>query len=109
VPQQPVRVSVRAEPRRGVVIEVRNGGVIPPDLLPIIFDPFRRGELRERRSGGLGLGLFITREIVEAHRGSLGVVCSDDETVFTVELPRGPDGSGTVGPAGSPRQPLPAG
>jgi signal transduction histidine kinase len=97
--QRPVQVSVRADPLRGVVIEVRNGGVIPPDLLPIIFDPFRRGELRERRSGGLGLGLFITREIVAAHRGSLGVVCSDDETVVTVELPRGPDASGTAGPA----------
>jgi signal transduction histidine kinase len=96
--QRPVRVSLRADPRRGVVIEVRNGGIIAPDLLPIIFDPFRRGELRERRSGGLGLGLFITREIVAAHRGNLGVVCSDDETVFTVELPRGPDASGTAGP-----------
>jgi signal transduction histidine kinase len=113
--QRPVRVSVRADSRRGVVIEVRNGGVIPPDLLPIIFDPFRRGELRERRNGGLGLGLFITREIVAAHRGSLGVVCSDDETVFTVELPRGPDGPGTAGPAspnpgpGKPGQGLPRG
>jgi signal transduction histidine kinase len=112
-PQQPIRVSMRADPRRGVVIEVRNGGIIPADLLPIIFDPFRRGELHERRSGGLGLGLFITREIVEAHRGSLGVACSDDETVFTVELPRGPDASDTTAPtspgSAKPGQDLPQG
>jgi signal transduction histidine kinase len=90
-PEHPVRVSIRAEAPTGVRITVRNGGTIPADLLPIIFDPFRRGELRERRGGGLGLGLFITREIVVAHRGNLAVACSDDETVFTVELPRGPE------------------
>lgn len=112
-PEHPVRVSIRAEAPAGVRITVRNGGTIPADLLPIIFDPFRRGELRERRGGGLGLGLFITREIVVAHRGNLAVACSDDETVFTVELPRGPDppgptAPGAVDPGGYPGERAPA-
>jgi len=49
-----------------------DGGGIDSDLLPHIFDRFRQGESTKGRShGGLGLGLAIVRELVEAHGGSV--------------------------------------
>lgn len=85
----PVEVRWRGDASAGV-IEVANQGVpIPPDVLPRLFEPFRRGE-RERPGGrdGLGLGLFIAREIVVAHGGKIEARSTPEETVFAVSLPR---------------------
>jgi signal transduction histidine kinase len=69
-----------------VRLEVRNHGApIPAEQLPKIFEPFRRGD---RSRQGLGLGLFITREIVRAHCGAIEVRSDTEETVFTVRWPR---------------------
>jgi PAS domain S-box-containing protein len=77
-----------------VVVEIANEGPpIPPDVLPRLFQPFRRAE-RQRAGGrdGLGLGLFIARAIAAAHGGALEVRSGQDErTVFTLRLPRGSD------------------
>jgi len=81
-----VRIDGRDESR--VTVDVRSVGTIAADLLPVVFEPFQDGELQNRR-GGLGLGLFITREIVAAHRGSVGVISAGDATTFTLSLPRG--------------------
>jgi len=56
-----------------LVIEVIDQGMgIEPDLLPRIFDAFEQGKPTiTRRFGGLGLGLAISRSIVEEHRGRL--------------------------------------
>ncbi|MFP2930671.1 ATP-binding protein, partial [Pyxidicoccus sp. 3LG] len=75
------------------VLEVHNPGApIPAPQLATLFDPFRQaGRAREkaRRRGGLGLGLFIVREIVQAHGGAVHVSSSElDGTTFTVTLPR---------------------
>jgi PAS domain S-box-containing protein len=89
-PAKPVRVEARTDPHR-VIISVHNVGPrIPEDLLPKLFDPFRRGERDSRVAGtaGLGLGLFISREIVLAHGGSIEVYSTVDEgTTFRVQLP----------------------
>jgi signal transduction histidine kinase len=74
-----------------VVAAVHNGGrAIPTAILPSLFDPFRRGDDRgPSRSPGVGLGLFISREIVRAHGGGIEVRSSDaDGTTLTVRLPR---------------------
>ncbi len=77
-----------------VVLSVRNGGPpIPPDALPTIFEPLVRGTPSEvhkpRRPGSIGLGLYIAREIVTAHGGTIDVKSSEEAgTVFTVRLPR---------------------
>ncbi|MCU1282692.1 MAG: Histidine protein kinase AsgD, partial [bacterium] len=71
-----------------VTLTVRNSGApIAPELLPVMFDPFRRGNASS--SGGLGLGLFITQQIVHAHGGTIDVMSSAESgTTFAVRLPR---------------------
>ena len=74
-----------------VTLVVSNAGSIPKDLLPVIFDPFRGRSEPTRRSEGLGLGLYIVRQIVEAHGGRVEVSSGAGErTRFTVLLPRQP-------------------
>jgi sigma-B regulation protein RsbU (phosphoserine phosphatase) len=71
-----------------VTVAVTSSGTIPSELLPLVFEPFQSGQLRSRK-GGLGLGLFITREIAQAHLGTLEVLSALDTTTFTMSLPRG--------------------
>ena len=74
-----------------VSLAVHNHGpAIPAELLPAIFDPFRGQARRSSRSSdGLGLGLFICRELVTAHGGEISVQSTDEAgTSFTVRLPR---------------------
>jgi signal transduction histidine kinase len=75
-----------------VVIDVANQGEpIPPATLPFIFDAFRKGRtVHPSRTQGLGLGLFIVRQIARSHGGSIAVTSSaSDGTTFRVRLPRG--------------------
>jgi K+-sensing histidine kinase KdpD len=87
---EPVRVDVRAE-GDDAVISVRNRGPrISPELLPHIFDPFKRGARgpsTERPAHGLGLGLYIVSEIVRSHGGRIDAQSTPEETSFTVSLP----------------------
>jgi signal transduction histidine kinase len=82
------KVILRASPVDGdVEISVQNGGpAIPQNLLAVIFKPFERGAADR---SGLGLGLYIVREIVKAHRGTVGVTSTaTDGTTFVLRLPR---------------------
>jgi PAS domain S-box-containing protein len=75
-----------------VVLQVRNlGPPIPKDVIPVIFEPFRRVHDQHRpASEGIGLGLYIVREIVATHGGTVEVSSSAAAgTMFTVRLPRG--------------------
>ena len=64
---------------------IANGGNIPADIVPYVWDPFRSGS---RAGGGLGLGLYIVKELVTAHQGTVSVDTGEGETKFTVRLPR---------------------
>jgi two-component system, sensor histidine kinase and response regulator len=82
-PQAPVEIRLDGRDPQVVRLSVRNGGVIPPEVLPEVFQPFRSG------SGGLGLGLYIVRTFVEAHDGHVRVTSSAAEgTCFESVLPR---------------------
>lgn len=78
----------------GVEVRVRNFGTpIAPDALQKIFEPMVRAagpeaDTSEQSKSSLGLGLFIVREIVVGHGGSVTVQSSQDAgTVFTIRLP----------------------
>ncbi|MDZ4805303.1 MAG: ATP-binding protein [Candidatus Eisenbacteria bacterium] len=73
-----------------VVVEIRNKGAsIPADLLPFLFEPFRRGEQGEKPVGGnLGLGLYISKQIVLSHGGELDAYSANGTTSFVMRLPR---------------------
>lgn len=85
---QPVDVSLRrAGGRARLTIADRGIGIAPGDL-GRIFDRFERG-VSERHFGGLGLGLWIARQIVEASGGTIAVSSRGpgEGSLFTVELP----------------------
>ncbi len=82
-----VRASGRADE---VELTVSNQGEpVPAELLPVLFEPFRRGMSRFRPSGSLGLGLYIVRQVVEGHGGRVEVETGSAGTSFIVRVPRG--------------------
>jgi PAS domain S-box-containing protein len=90
-PTAPAVVTVDGKQPDEVTLTVRNAGAIAPEMLSLIFEPFRSGKDRkEDQSSGLGLGLYISQQIVLAHSGSLEVRSKEEEgTCFSVRLPRG--------------------
>jgi PAS domain S-box-containing protein len=89
----PVTVTVRDEALDSVAIAVHNiGPPIPDGLKTAIFDAFHSEPASSGSStGSVGLGLFITREIVHAHGGSIAVQSPDrNGTTFTALIPRRP-------------------
>ena len=94
--QQPVRVSMRVD-ADWVQVDVRDQGPgIPQEQQEIIFEPYERGEGNEVPSG-LGLGLYISRQLAQAHHGSLGLRSRPGEgAVFSLRLPRGESNQAAV-------------
>ncbi len=84
-----VIVSPTVENR--VRLQVRDSGIgITPDVLPYIFDAFEQGDAHiTREFGGMGLGLAITKNLVELHRGTIRAESGGAKqgSTFTVELP----------------------
>jgi signal transduction histidine kinase len=92
---EPVRVALRGL-EEGVRLEVSNTGpTIQSADVSEIFDPLRRGSPQVHSSDrhGVGLGLFIVREIARAHGGEVHVRSDAGETTFVVELPRNRGGA----------------
>ncbi|MGD0527242.1 MAG: ATP-binding protein [Polyangiaceae bacterium] len=109
-PARPVEVTLRSECSDVAVLEVTNfGAPIPSEILGQLFEPFRRGPTAEpggRR--GLGLGLYIVRQIALAHGGSVDVESTSERgTRFSVRLPR--NGQATLGPPRRDTEPSPTG
>lgn len=85
----PVSIEVDGSTVREVTICVRNGGSIPEHRRAALFDPFHDVSRMAESRNGLGLGLYIVREIILAHGGHVDVHAgSTDETAFWVRLPR---------------------
>ncbi len=74
-----------------VIVEVEDNGIgIKADVLPRVFDAFEQGDVtKARRFGGLGLGLAITKALVVAHGGQIGVWSGGQNrgTTFRVAMP----------------------
>ena len=75
-----------------VVIEVSDNGIgIAPESLPAVFDMFTQLRGSDDRAGGLGIGLALTKGLVELHGGTIAARSEGGGrgSVFTVRLPRG--------------------
>ncbi|MFF4870251.1 ATP-binding protein [Streptomyces sp. NPDC000961] len=82
-------VDVRVD--GGVLTVVNTGPVVPPDDVEGLFEPFRRGEGRDRTGPGAGLGLSIVRSVATAHGGTATAAARGADEggglVVTVTLP----------------------
>jgi PAS domain S-box-containing protein len=84
-----VRVRMGGSEPDVVSVRIHNMGAIPTLVLPRLFEPMAGGDRRRSNSRGLGLGLYISREIVKAHGGEIQVDTSPEGgTTFSVRLPR---------------------
>jgi signal transduction histidine kinase len=94
-PGSPIRVSLDGTHTKEIVLAVENlGKPIPPGVLARVFDPLVRADdgdtSAESQVAGanLGLGLYVVREIANAHRGTVDVRSNDSITRFELRLPR---------------------
>jgi len=87
----PIRLSVRVEDEQCIISVSDDGVGIPPEVLPHIFERFYRVpgiEVQRGSSIGLGLGLYISNQIVERHGGRIDVQSTPGKgSVFSVVLP----------------------
>ena len=82
-----VEVSLRPDAGRVTLTFIDRGPGIDPARLDRIFDRFERAA-DPRHHGGLGLGLYVTREIVAAHGGTVHAANRDEGgALFEVDLP----------------------
>ncbi len=85
-----IRVTVTSEVSTATVVVADTGQGISADFLPYVFDRFRQADAStSRRHGGLGLGLALTRQIVELHGGSIGAESDGPNkgAEFSIRLP----------------------
>jgi signal transduction histidine kinase len=85
----PIEVLVEIEDRQLSTTIIDHGIGIPKDELPQLFERFHRARnVSSRYYGGLGLGLYIARAIVEAHGGKIIVNSVEGEgSTFALKLP----------------------
>ncbi len=100
--QQPVALSVSVDGADAVVRVLDHGVGIAADSLPAIFEMFRQGDPGPRSQGGLGIGLFLVKRIVEMHGGSVAARSAGPGrgSEFVVRIPT-VAAPGAATPAGS--------
>ncbi len=98
-PNEPVRVTVHGDDDIVQIAVANRGPVIDPVTADYLFDPLKRGAGGQGRSGrdGLGLGLYIVREITRAHGGTVELRSNAEETVIAVCLPRSSETAAAAG------------
>jgi PAS domain S-box-containing protein len=99
VHDRPRQLLIKTEPENGdrVRLTVRDAGVgLPPQRLTSLFDPFAT-----TKSDGMGIGLFVSRSIVERHHGRLWAEPNDGGpgAMFTFSIPREAESEPDAAPA----------
>jgi signal transduction histidine kinase len=88
-PGSSIHVGLQQVQQRLLVSLSDQGSGIPEESLPLIFDRFYR--VRSEKATGTGLGLYICRQIIDAHRGKIWAESTLGEgTTFFIELPINP-------------------
>jgi len=90
-----IELALRGNGESVVMTVTNTGRMIPKDLLSLLFDPMVQHSVVDSDGppGSMGLGLYICREVVRAHHGTINVSSSEDgTTIFTIVLPRHREG-----------------
>jgi len=88
-PDAPVVVTSRVLDDQAVLTVENEGPGISPAEITRLFEPYQRGSSSSSNHGSMGLGLYIAREVIAAHGGTIEVESSPGgPTRFTVRLPR---------------------
>jgi sigma-B regulation protein RsbU (phosphoserine phosphatase) len=82
-----IRVHARDEGTNLLISITNKGGQIPDKVKALLFEPFKRAEPGSSMNG-LGLGLYISKQIADSHNGDIDVVSDGTETTFTLKIPR---------------------
>jgi PAS domain S-box-containing protein len=105
-----VTASVRRAGDHDVEVSVSDTGAgIAADFLPFVFEPFRQADAKlSGGHGGLGLGLAISRQLVELHGGTIRASSAGtgEGATFVVRLPRHGEGDGSIPTTALRAQPL---
>jgi PAS domain S-box-containing protein len=85
----PIEVNATIDDGHMLTSVVDKGIGIPADEIPKLFERFHRARnVSSRYYGGLGLGLYIAKAIIEAHNGSIAVISEEGQgATFTIRLP----------------------
>jgi signal transduction histidine kinase len=84
---KPIHISLKAEQGAAVLKVIDQGIGIPADEQKKIFEAFERGSENEVKAG-LGLGLYISKKLAEAHAGEMSVISQKDVgSTFILRLP----------------------
>lgn len=87
-PETDICLSMRKIEGQVEIFIKNRGKTIPPDKVERIFEQFfRLDSSRSSTTGGVGLGLAISKEIVELHNGSIKAESTEESITFTVLLP----------------------
>ncbi|TVR61503.1 MAG: HAMP domain-containing protein [Candidatus Competibacteraceae bacterium] len=93
-----VTLQIEREGDKTRLLVCNPGDTIPPEQLPRLFERFYRGDpSRVRQGESTGLGLAITRSIIEAHDGGIDVESANGVTTFRLHLPRSKASASSAG------------
>lgn len=83
-----IKLSAHRSGENAVITLTNKGDEIPQEKLVRIFDKFcRLDSSRRSKTGGAGLGLAITKQIIELHGGEICAACDENDITFTVTIP----------------------
>lgn len=83
-----IEINAKSVNHQTFISFTNTGKTIPAEKLNMIFEKFYRlDSARSTQTGGAGLGLAISNEIVKAHGGTITATSKDEKTIFTVIIP----------------------